>query len=91
MADEAKDAPQAGYVKAEDVDARIEAAIKKERSKHDKEVATLRASMPVAMVTAHGGGPGYDDHQPSWSLAAQEHSQRGEWEGWGDESDDESA
>ena len=46
--------------------------------KHAEEVETYRARMPVAMVPANAGGPGYDNHQASWSLAEQEAAQRGE-------------
>jgi hypothetical protein len=46
--------------------------------KHAEEIAAYRARVPVAMVPANAGGPGFDNHQASWSLAEQEAAQRGE-------------
>jgi len=37
------------------------------------------ARAPFLLVPANGGGPGNDNHQPSWSQAEQEIAQRGEW------------
>jgi hypothetical protein len=62
----------------DDIDARIESALKKRDAEHEAEMAKMRAQVPQTAVPAHGGGPGVDNHMPTWSLAAQEASARGE-------------
>jgi hypothetical protein len=81
-ADANKPDPNAGsgYVKQEDVEAIVARAIAERDKQHAEEVASLRAVMPVALVPANSGGPGYDDHRQSWNLAAQEIAQSGKWE-----------
>lgn len=69
----------------EELDARIQAAIDKRDAAHAKELAAVRATFPSAQVPQNAGGPGVDNHKPSWSLVEQELAQAGEWlEHWGD-------
>jgi hypothetical protein len=75
------------FVKLADVEKMISEAIAKRDKEHEAELAKVRATVPVAIVPTHGGGPGTDNHRPSWSLAAQEAAHRGEdYPEWHDES-----
>jgi hypothetical protein len=56
----------------------LEALLEERDKKHAEAMAEVRAKLPVAMVPAHSGGPGIDQHQKSWSLAEQEAAARGE-------------
>jgi hypothetical protein len=58
--------------------AEVEALLAEREEKANARVARARASVPQALVPAHGGGPGVDQHQRSWSQAEQEAAQRGE-------------
>jgi hypothetical protein len=49
-----------------------------QQARHDEEMASVTARLPVAMVAANAGGPGVDQHQASWSLAEQEAAARGD-------------
>lgn len=63
-----------GYISRAELD-----AILAERDRqHAEQVEAVRAQLPRALVPAHGGGPGNDNHQKSWCLAEQELAQRGE-------------
>jgi hypothetical protein len=66
------------YVKASDVDALIATKLAERDAAHEKEMTKARAAMPQLQVAAHSGGPGVDNHRPSWSKAEQEASQAGE-------------
>ncbi len=61
-----------------EVDKIIRDALAEQQRAHDQELADVRQMLPTAMVPAHGGGPGVDNHQSSWSLAEQEAAARGE-------------
>lgn len=78
MADQkAADKPadtSASYMSREEV----EALLAERDAKAEARVARARASVPQAQVPEHGGGPGVDQHQRSWSLAEQEAARRGE-------------
>lgn len=63
-----------GYMSRADVEALLIAR----DQKHAQEMAAMKSRLPVAQVAAHAGGPGYDNHQASWSKAEQELSQSGE-------------
>lgn len=58
--------------------AELEQILAERDRKHAEEMATVQAQVPQAMVAAHAGGPGSDNHQTSWSLAEQEAAARGE-------------
>lgn len=83
MADEKDTSEQ--YVRAEDVDRIIAERLAERDKQHEQETAKLRALTPQLVVSQHGGGPGNDNHRPSWSLAEQEAAARGEdFEHWHD-------
>jgi hypothetical protein len=63
-----------GYISRADLE---EILAERDRN-HKAELAAARSAMPQAMVAAHAGGPGSDQHQVSWNLAEQEAAQRGE-------------
>lgn len=63
-----------GYISRKE----LEEILAERDKKHAEEMATVRARVPEAMVAAHAGGPGTDQHQKSWSLAEQEAARRGE-------------
>jgi hypothetical protein len=67
----------------DDVAQMIQDALDKRDKDHAEQLAAVRAAYPQALVPIHGGGPGSDNHQPSWSLAEQEAATRGEdhWSG----------
>jgi hypothetical protein len=69
--------------------AELEKILAERDQAHRQELAAVRATVPAAMVPMHGGGPGVDKHQRSWSLAEQEIAARGDvldhWEGLDDE------
>jgi hypothetical protein len=56
----------------------VDRALAKRDQEHAAEVAKLRAQVPQLVVAQHGGGPGNDNHRPSWNLAEQEAARRGE-------------
>lgn len=58
--------------------AEVEALLAERDAKNEARLAKARASVPQALVPDHGGGPGVDQHQASWSLAEQEVARRGE-------------
>ena len=58
--------------------AELEDILRERDQQHSERLARARAGIPQAMVPAHGGGPGIDQHQTSWSLAEQEVARRGE-------------
>lgn len=66
------------YVRADDVDRLIEQRLAERDRKHAAETAKLRAQVPQLVVAQHGGGPGNDNHRPSWNLAEQEAARAGE-------------
>jgi hypothetical protein len=74
MADDTKEET----VKLSDVEKMIQDALDKRDKEHAEELAEVRQMLPTAMVPAHSGGPGVDNHQASWSLAEQEAAARGE-------------
>lgn len=67
-------APPEGYISL----AQLNEILEERDRKHAEAMAIAKAAMPRAMVAAHAGGPGYDNHQVSWSLAEQEASKRGD-------------
>lgn len=71
-------ADEEATVKLSDVEKMIQDALDKRDKEHADELAAVRATLPSAMVPANGGGPGVDNHQPSWSLAEQELAAAGE-------------
>lgn len=70
--------PKPEYVRMDEVEALIERRLKERDEEHARELAEVRATMPQLTVREHGGGPGNDNHQASWSLAEQEAAGRGE-------------
>jgi hypothetical protein len=64
------------------VDDAIQEAVNKALAERDKEHATeiarLQAQVPQLVVAQHGGGPGNDNHRPSWNLAEQEAAREGQ-------------
>jgi hypothetical protein len=66
------------YVKASDVNALIEKRLAERDAAHEKEMTKARAAIPQLQVGANAGGPGVDNHRPSWSKAEQEAAQAGE-------------
>jgi hypothetical protein len=73
---EQQQAPQ--FVNLSDVQQMIADALAENDKKHAEELATVRAAFPQALVPANSGGPGIDNHRPSWNLAEQEAANRGE-------------
>jgi len=67
-----------GYVSVADLDEIIARKLAERDAEYAAQLASVRALIPVAVVPAHGGGPGNDNHQKSWNLAEQEAAQRGE-------------
>ena len=63
-----------GYISREE----LEEILAARDRQHAEEMASVKARLPVAMVPAHSGGPGIDNHQSSWNLAEQESAARGE-------------
>lgn len=59
--------------------AEVEEMLRERDTQHSEQLARIRSVIPAAMVPAHSGGPGIDQHQPSWSLAEQELATRGDW------------
>lgn len=70
--------PEVLTISRADLDAYIQAKLDERDAEHAAQLASVRALIPVAMVSAHAGGPGTDNHQRSWSLAEQEAAARGE-------------
>lgn len=70
---EASDGVPSGYISREEL---LEILAERDRQ-HAEEMAAVKARVPVAMVPMHGGGPGIDQHQPSWNLAEQEAARAG--------------
>jgi hypothetical protein len=67
------------YVPLAEVQRLIDEALSKRDREHSEQLAaTLAAANPGNLVPAHGGGPGHNRHQRSWSLAEQEAAARGE-------------
>lgn len=64
----------AGYISREE----LEQILAERDAKHAEAIAAVKSRLPVAMVPAHSGGPGIDNHQTSWNLAEQEAAARGE-------------
>lgn len=83
MAEAAKpmDAPEnkEQYIPLSEVQRLIDEALNKREADYQANLAAaIAASNPGNLVPAHGGGPGHNRHQRSWSLAEQEASLRGE-------------
>lgn len=58
--------------------AELDKILEEREAAHREQLQAARAGFPSAQVPAHGGGPGADNHQRSWSLAEQEVALRGE-------------
>jgi hypothetical protein len=71
---EIPDSAPEGYISL----AELNEILDKRDKAHAEQLAVIAARLPVAQVAANAGGPGYDNHQPSWSLAEQEAAARGE-------------
>lgn len=72
----------------DEISAAVERALAKRDRQHAQETAKLRNQVPTLVVSAHGGGPGNDNHRPSWNLAEQEAAARGEHlDHWDDDED----
>jgi hypothetical protein len=74
------------YVRADEVDRIIAEKLAERDRQHAKETEQLRSLVPQLVVPMHAGGPGNDNHRPSWNLAEQEAASRGEHlDHWDDE------
>lgn len=58
--------------------AEVEEILAERDKRHADELAQARAGFPQSSVAAYAGGPGVDNHQPSWSQVEQEYAARGE-------------
>ena len=67
-----------GMLTRDEVDRLISEKLAERDRDHAAEVAKLQAQVPQLVVSAHGGGPGNDNHLRSWSLADQEAARRGD-------------
>lgn len=67
-----------GMLTRDEVDRLIAERLEERDRTHAEEVARLQAQVPQLVVSAHGGGPGNDNHQRSWNLAEQEAARAGE-------------
>jgi hypothetical protein len=64
----------------------VDRALAQRDKEHAAELAKLQAQVPTLVVAQHGGGPGNDNHRPSWNLAEQEAARNGEdLDHWHDE------
>ena len=74
------------FVRADEGDRIIERRLAARDKQHAAELAKVKSLVPQLVVPAHAGGPGNDNHRPSWNLAEQEAAARGEFlDHWGDE------
>lgn len=58
--------------------AEVEEILAERDRRHSEELAQARAGFPQSSVAMYAGGPGVDNHQPSWSQVEQEAAARGE-------------
>jgi hypothetical protein len=73
-----RDSVSGEYIHRSDIDRVIEEKLAERDKQHAAETAKLRNLVPQLVVSQHGGGPGNDNHRPSWNLAEQEAAARGE-------------
>lgn len=78
MADDKETTTDTVTMTRAELDAYFDEKLASHRAASDKQVEQLRALIPSNTVPAHAGGPGINDIRPSWSLAQQEASLRGD-------------
>lgn len=64
-------------ISVDDLDRIIAEKLAERDAAHQRELEEVLSRLPQLMVPAHGGGPGTDNHQRSWSLAEQELARSG--------------
>lgn len=76
--EDGEDASVPGGAPSDDIDARIEAALARERARHADETAQLRAQLPSGTTPLNAGGVVHGENADTWSQYDQELANRGE-------------